>query len=159
MYKTLVSFDGSPFFFFFFILLRDVWEMFCRPVVQTGNLFCWNFAEDNLVVLFFVFISPQDTQHLYFSHLVFDILWGFLFFMFCCSRFSSVVLQRKRQIFRWNLATSNQLHSVISLFDSQNHVFISPPSIFPGSKWFALTVSLQTHFDTKPLFGLFLTWD
>lgn len=135
MYKTLVSFDGSPSSIFFFSLFfpppRFV-GMFCRPVVQMGN-FCWNCAEDNLGFLFLSFFFSKDTQisivSLHFWHIF-------------CSCFSPVVLQR------WNLATFNLSHTMISLFGSQNHV--SMPLSNPSSKWFAPGLFANSFFTQSP---------
>lgn len=56
MYKTLVSFDGSPFFRFFvsfFFPLPRCMGMFCKSFSQNGEPFLWNFAEDDCCFYFF----------------------------------------------------------------------------------------------------------
>lgn len=81
-----VLFVSFSFCHFFPLLPRSV-GLFCRPVVQTGNLFCWNCAEDNLV---FVFSHPKTPS----IHVFLSSFWHIL-----CYSFSPVVLQRKTQIF------------------------------------------------------------
>lgn len=80
MYKTLVSFDGSLFSFFllfsFFSPPRCV-GMFCRPVVQTGNLFVGILQR----IIFFCFSS---LRHLAFVFFLSSFLPYFLLLFLAC---------------------------------------------------------------------------
>lgn len=114
----------SPFFIFscFFSCFSPprCAEMFCRPVVRAGNLFVGILRR-----IIFLFFLPK-TQHLYF--------FSSGFWHIFCSCFSSFELQKGRdRSSRGSSPPAACLHTMISLFDSQNHVFVSP-SVKPRFK-------------------------
>lgn len=103
-----------------------------RPNRRTYSLD--SFAGD----IFFFF--PKDTQHLYFS----------LLFFFCLS---PVVLQRKRRVFLWNIATFHLFRTIIFIFFCLKILFFHFPSVSSQFKVFLPVVSFANSF----IFFIFLT--
>lgn len=108
--------------------------MFCRSIGQTGKLFVGILQRIILFCFVFCFFLPQDAQHTYFS-LIFGIF---------VSSFSSVVMQRKRQIFLWILAAFDMSRTMISARLTKSFPLHQVPV------YLTRFVSSLTHFDAKP---------
>lgn len=140
MYKTLVSFDGSPFsvFLLFFFRPQRCVGMFCRPVVQTGNLFV-----GILQKIIFFFLPKTGSICIFLSSF---LAYFLLPFLFCgIAKEETDLLVKPLHL---------QPVAYFNFFVWLTKPCFHFPSVKSQFKVVCLLVSLLTHFDAKSPFGL-----
>lgn len=145
MYKTLMSYDGSPFCKFFFLSFVPPSSKICGTVLQASRPNGEPFVGIVQRITFFLFFPIPRCPAFMFSSPVFGTFFATVSLLWYCKG-------RPRSSL-WSLATFNLSHTMIFIVWLSESCFHFP-SVKSQFKWFAPLVRLLTHWDTLVLPGV-----